>query len=78
MPGEMFRIAGRDRGSEREGLALAAANPLDPATYVNLGVFHMQGANAAEAAANFSVALTLDRSSAAAKQGLADAHAAMR
>ena len=58
--------------------AAAAANPLDPATYVNLGVFHMQGANAAEAAANFSVALTLDRSSAAAKQGLADAHAAMR
>ena len=57
--------------------AAAAANPLDPATYVNLGVFHMQGANAAEAAANFSVALTLDRSSAAAKQGLADAHAAI-
>ena len=29
MPGEQFRIAGRDHASEREGLAFAAANPLD-------------------------------------------------
>jgi len=58
--------------------AAVAANPRDPATYVNLGVFYMQAGKAAEAAANFSAALTLDRSSAAARQGLADAQAAMR
>jgi hypothetical protein len=29
MPGKLFRIAGRDHASEREGLAFAAANPLD-------------------------------------------------
>jgi Flp pilus assembly protein TadD len=57
--------------------AAVAANPRDPATYVNLGVLYLQEANPAEAAANFSIALTLDRSSAPAKQGLGDAQAAL-
>ncbi|HEV3217759.1 MAG TPA: fused MFS/spermidine synthase [Vicinamibacterales bacterium] len=57
--------------------AAAAANPRDPATYVNLGVFYLQAANPAAAAANFSIALTLDRSSVPAKQGLGEAQAAL-
>jgi Flp pilus assembly protein TadD len=54
-----------------------AANPRDPATYVNLGVFYMQAADPLAAASYFSVALILDRSSAPARQGLADAEAAL-
>ena len=56
--------------------AALAADPRDPATYVNLGVYHLQSANPAAAVQYFSVALTLDRSSEAARQGLAEAQAA--
>ena len=56
--------------------AALAANPRDPATYVNLGVFHLQ-TDPRAAASYFAVAMTLDRSSAAARQGLADAQAAI-
>jgi len=67
---------------EQRDCALAAfsaalsANPRDPATYVNLGVFHLQ-TDPRAAAGYFSVAMTLDRSSAAARQGLAEAQAAI-
>jgi spermidine synthase len=57
--------------------AAAGANPRDPETYVNLGLFYLQGGNAAEAARNFSVALALDRTSAPARQGLTDAQSAL-
>jgi Flp pilus assembly protein TadD len=57
--------------------AALAANPRDTATYVNLGVFHLQSANPAAAADAFAVALTLDRSSVAARQGLGEARAAL-
>jgi len=53
-----------------------AANPKDPATYVNLGVFYLQ-TDPRAAASHFAVAMTLDRSSAAARQGFADAQAAI-
>ncbi len=57
--------------------AAASANPQDPTTYVNLGLFHLQSGNPAQAADDFSVALTLDRTSDAARRGLADAQAAI-
>jgi Flp pilus assembly protein TadD len=65
--------------SGRRDCALAAFNAAlnadarDPTTYVNLGVFHLQAGDAAAAVDNFSVALTLDRSSSAAAQGLSEA-----
>jgi Flp pilus assembly protein TadD len=67
---------------EQRDCALAAfsaalsANPRDPATYVNLGVFHLQ-TDPRAAAAYFGVAMTLDRTSAAARQGYADAQASI-
>jgi Flp pilus assembly protein TadD len=57
--------------------AALAVNPRDPAASINLGVFQMESGNPAAAAASFAVALTLDRSSAPARQGLADARAAL-
>ena len=57
--------------------AALAANQRDPATYVNLGLFHLQSADPAAAVQDFSVALTLDRSSDPAKRGLAEAQAAL-
>jgi Tfp pilus assembly protein PilF len=44
---------------------------------VNLGVFRLQSGDPAGAARDFSVALTLDRSSSAAREGLAEANAAI-
>ena len=57
--------------------AALAVDPRDPATYVNLGVFHLQAANPAAAVQYFSVALTLDHASDPARQGLAEAQAAL-
>ena len=57
--------------------AALGANPRDTATYVNLGVFHLQSADPALAAESFAVALALDRTSAPARQGLAEARAAL-
>jgi Flp pilus assembly protein TadD len=54
------------------------ANPRDTATYVNLGVFQLQSGDPASAAESFAVALALDHSSAPARQGLAEARAALR
>jgi Flp pilus assembly protein TadD len=57
--------------------ASLAANPRDPATHVNLGVYRLQSGDPAGAIEAFSAAVTLDRSSGAARQGLADARAAL-
>jgi len=57
--------------------AALAADPRDVATLVNLGVFHLQFAEPVSAAEAFATALTLDRTSAPARQGLAEARAAM-
>ena len=57
--------------------AALAANPRDPATHVNLGIYRLQSGNPAGAVEAFSAAVTLDRSSAAARQGLAEARAAL-
>jgi spermidine synthase len=57
--------------------AAAGANPRDPGTYVNLGLFYLQGGDPAEAVRNFSVALALDRTSESARQGLTEAQAAL-
>jgi spermidine synthase len=57
--------------------AALAAEPRDTATYVNLGVFHLQSGDPASAASSFAIALTLDRSSAPAAQGMTEARAAL-
>src|SRR5262249_50024547 len=58
--------------------ASLAANPHDPGTYVNLGVLRLQSGDAAGAREYFAEALTLDPTSAAARDGLAQARAALR
>ena len=57
--------------------AALAANPRDPVTYVNIGVYRLQSGDPAGAIEAFSAAVTLDRSSTAARQGLAEARAAL-
>ena len=49
------------------------ANPRDPSTYVNLGMFHLQSADPQSASAAFAEALAVDPMSAAARDGLAQA-----
>jgi spermidine synthase len=53
------------------------ADPKDPSTYINLGLFHLQAANPQEAARYFTEALSIDRQSEAARSGLAQARAAL-
>jgi len=53
------------------------ADPKDPSTYVNLGLFHLQAANPQEAVRYFTEALSLDRQSEAARSGLAQARSAL-
>jgi spermidine synthase len=57
--------------------AALRANPRDPSAYVNLGVFRLQAADPADAAEYFSEALTLDPDSKPARDGLAQARAAL-
>src|SRR5204863_2978765 len=69
-------------GAQRDcaGAAFEAAlraNPRDPSAYVNLGLFHLQSANPAAAAAYFAEALTIDPSSAPARSGLAHSRSAL-
>jgi Flp pilus assembly protein TadD len=52
-------------------------NPHDASTYVNLGVFLLQTGDAASAIDCFAQALTVDPTSASARDGLAQARAAM-
>lgn len=61
-----------DRARQAFDAALRA-NPRDPATHVNLGLFELQAANPKAAAAHFAEALVLDPQSRAALAGLADA-----
>jgi spermidine synthase len=53
------------------------ADPKDPSTYINLGLFHLQAANPQEAARYFTEALSIDRQSEAARSGLAQARSAL-
>jgi len=57
--------------------AALTANPRDAVSHVNLGVWRLQAGDPAAAADEFSTALVLDRSSAAARQGLDEARAAL-
>ena len=57
--------------------AALEANPRDATTYVNLGFFNLQSANPAGAAENFAEALSIDPASARARDGLAQARAAL-
>jgi spermidine synthase len=52
-------------------------NPRDASAYTNLGLFHLEGANAAAAADYFAEALALDPGSAAARDGLRQVRAAL-
>jgi spermidine synthase len=61
-----------DRDRAREAFrASIAADPRDPAAYTNLATLEMQGGNRAAAARYFAEALSIDPSSQAAQQGLA-------
>ena len=53
------------------------ADPKDPSTYINLGLFHLQAGNPQEAARYFTEALSLDRQSEAARSGLAQARSTL-
>jgi len=53
------------------------ADPKDPSTYINLGLFHLEAANPQEAARYFTEALSIDRQSEAARSGLARARSAL-
>jgi len=52
-------------------------NPREPSSYVNIGLFYLQTARPEHAADSFGEALSLDPSSAAAKDGLRQARAAL-
>jgi spermidine synthase len=56
--------------------ASAAHSRREPAAYVNLGTLHLERGDSAVAAAYFAEALTLDRASVAAREGLSRAQAA--
>jgi Tfp pilus assembly protein PilF len=53
------------------------ADPRDPSTYVNLGVFHLESANPRLAVRYFMEALSIDAQSEAARSGLAQARSAL-
>jgi spermidine synthase len=67
----------------RRDCALAAfeasirANPRDPSTYVNLGMFYLQSGDPQSASDAFAEALAVDPMSAAARDGLAQARSLM-
>jgi Flp pilus assembly protein TadD len=52
-------------------------NPREPSSYINFGLFYLQTARPENAADSFSEALSLDPSSAAARDGLRQARAAL-
>ena len=57
--------------------AAMQADPRDPSTYVNLGVFHLQSANPQVAVGYFMEAVSIDGQSEAARSGLAQARSAL-
>jgi spermidine synthase len=69
-------VGQRDCAADAFNAALRA-NPRDPSTYVNLGVFRLQSADPAAAASYFAEALAIDPTSAAARNGLAQSRAAL-
>lgn len=74
--GAAYATLGRRDEAQRAFEASIAADPREPAAYANLGTFELQAGRPARAAEYFAEALTLDPSSAAAQQGLAQAIAA--
>jgi len=69
--------AGRRPCAQAAFEAALAANPRDAVSHVNLAVFRLRSGDPSGAADEFSIALTLDRTSAAARQGLDEARAAL-
>jgi Flp pilus assembly protein TadD len=57
--------------------AALRANPRDPSTYVNLGVFRLQSADPSGGASYFAEALAIDPASEPARNGLAQSRAAL-
>lgn len=71
--GAAYGNLGQSHRAHQAFLSALRANPRDPATHVNLGLFELQAAEPAAARAHFAEALTLDPRSRAALAGLADA-----
>ena len=71
--GAAYASLGQTDQARRSLRASIRANPRDAVTYVNLGLLELQADNWAAAAGQFAEALTLDASSTAALNGLADA-----
>jgi Flp pilus assembly protein TadD len=76
--GAAYATLGRGDDARRAFEASIAVDPRDPGTYVNLGTFELQAGRAADAENRFAEALTIDPSSNAAQQGLAQAMSALR
>ena len=76
--GAAYATVGRGDAARKAFEASVEADPRDPVTYVNLGRFELQEGRAANAENYFAEALTLDASSASAREGLAEAMAALR
>lgn len=71
--GVALAALGRSDAARQAFAAAVAADPADPAGYVNLGVFELERVNARAAAAHFAEALAVDPHSEAARAGLASA-----
>jgi Flp pilus assembly protein TadD len=75
--GAACATAGRADCARTAFEAAIRANPRDPSAYVNLGVFRVQSGDAQGAIDVFGQALALDPQSAAARNGLSQARAAL-
>jgi spermidine synthase len=75
--GAAYASLGRGDRARRAFEASIEADPRDPTTYSNLATFELQSGNPAAAVDRFAEALTLDPSSAGAREGLAQAVAAL-
>ena len=75
--GAACATAGQTSCARAAFAAALEANPRDATTYVNLGSLNLQSANAADAVENFAEALSIDPASARAREGLAQARAAL-
>ncbi|MGH9346335.1 MAG: fused MFS/spermidine synthase [Vicinamibacterales bacterium] len=76
--GVAYATVGRTDDARGAFEASIAADPREPGAYANLGTFELQAGRVEQAADYFAQALTLDPSSLAAQQGLAQAMAALR
>jgi Flp pilus assembly protein TadD len=75
--GAACATAGRSDCARAAFEAAMRANPRDPSTYVNLGMFRLQSGDAGGALDAFGQALALDPQSAPARTGLAQARSAL-